>query len=183
MAFQSRQSIVNLPLILLLVYLCPFIAGDNAFYKEMPKELRCSGCELTVKVLDQMLIRDTGNTESRVMKALEKVCEEHRFSISEYKPQRIVKVCEFIKKKHGDELKRELVKYFSQSKRSTYLEFVQHFCLDVTRLCAGISHKIKPHEDKEDAILHFDSESHGFTVMPGRNFKMPRPIAEGHDEL
>lgn len=168
--------------LLLLVALCPFIKGDDEFYKEMPKELRCSGCELTVKVLNQMLIRDMEHVEARVNKALERACDPKRFDISEYNSERIAQVCEFIKKKHGSELAKELIKYYNAPKRSTYLEFVQHICLDVTRLCAGVSHK-SPHKGhKEDSMLHFDTESHGFTVVPGRNIKLPRPVSERHHE-
>jgi len=162
-----------------------YTRADDKFYKAMPKELRCSGCELTVKVINQMLVKRTpGNLESQVNEALNKVCDLERYSISEYKSERMAQVCDFMKKKHGDELKVELMKYYGQSKKSTYLDFVQHICLDITRLCAGVSHKRRV-EDEEDTVLHFDSETHDFTVMPGKNFRMPNPVHEkhGHEEL
>jgi len=170
----------------LLLFCSPLITADDKFYKEMPKELRCSGCELTVKVLNQLLVHGgTSNLEFRVNDAISKVCDKERYDISEYNSERMAQVCDFMTKKHKPELKKELVKYFSRSKKSTYLELVQHICLDITRLCAGVSHKSKHGEqhNHEDGFLHFDTDSHDFTVVPGRNVRMPNPVHEQHDEL
>ena len=43
-----------------------------------------------------MLYRESGNTEARVNRALENVCETERYSISEYNSERMVSVCEFM---------------------------------------------------------------------------------------
>jgi len=186
MAFLRLRLVFLIVIFLLNLpeYINTLSDSDETFYKDMPKELRCSGCELTVKVLNQMLSRERGNVEARVNVALDKVCDVERYSISEYNSERMASVCDFMKQKHLPELRTELVRHYSQSKKSTYLEFVQHICLDVTRLCAGISHKSLHHQEHEqDSVLHFDSDTHGFTVLPGRNIRIPNPVAENHDEL
>jgi len=166
------------------IALCSQVKADDEFYKSMPKELRCSGCELTVKVLNNMLSHGTANMEKQVDQALANVCETERYSISEYNSERMVAVCEFMIKKHKEELRRELVEHYKQSKKSTYLEFVQHICLDITRMCAGVSHKAhQHHEDPNDTVLHFDRETHDFNVKPGKNVRIPKIVSELHEEL
>ncbi|GFR99756.1 hypothetical protein ElyMa_001054400 [Elysia marginata] len=109
------------------------------------------------------------------------VCDEKRFQLSEYNPATMLKACNFIKKYHGNELHAELMKYYAHPKRSTYFEFAQHFCIDVLKMCAAVSHKDK---NQNDTVLHFDSKTHDFDIKEKHKIKTPRPVRDtSHDEL
>ncbi|GFO04339.1 hypothetical protein PoB_003084400 [Plakobranchus ocellatus] len=155
--------------------------GKEAFFDAVPKELRCSGCEITVKVLDRMMRSPSKSLGKHVDEVIASVCDEQRFQISEYKPSTMLKVCNFIKDYHGSELHAELMKYYAHPKRSTYFEFGQHFCIDVLKMCAAVSHKST---NEGNSSLHFDSKTHDFLLKSGENVKVARPVREAsHDEL
>ncbi|KAK3782318.1 hypothetical protein RRG08_027866 [Elysia crispata] len=168
------------PYIILSLY-SQIVFGKDAFFDAVPKELRCSGCELTVKVLDQMMRNPSKSLSKHVDDVIAAVCDEKRYQVSEYNPSVMLKVCKFIKEYHGNELRAELMKYYAHPKRSTYFEFGQHFCIDVLKMCAAVSHKNR-HEN--DSSLHFDSKTHNFHLKHEHKIKMPRPVRDtAHDEL
>lgn len=151
------------------------------FFNAVPKELRCAGCELTVKVLDRMMRNPSKSLHEHVDDVVAAVCNEQRFKLSEYNPKTMLKVCNFIKEYHESELHAELMKYYAHPKRSTYFEFGQHFCIDVLKMCAAVSHKSK---EQNDTVLHFDSKTHEFDIKQNQKIKLPRPVRDtSHDEL
>ncbi|CAL1529885.1 unnamed protein product [Lymnaea stagnalis] len=154
---------------------------DLNFFDDVPTELRCSGCQLTVKVLNGILLRNKeGPIEKRVQNAMKKLCQESKMTISEYNPKLVTKVCKFITDKHQLEVTDELIKHYGQERHPTYLELSHRICLEVLHLCAGSSDSHK----EEETLLQFNGMSQDFTIKPGDNIKIAQPVGEKfHQEL
>ncbi|RUS78024.1 hypothetical protein EGW08_014199 [Elysia chlorotica] len=105
--------------------------------------------------LDRMMRNPSKSLSKHVDDVIAAVCDVRRFQLSEYNPAVMLKICNFIKEYHGNDLHAELMKYYVHPTRSTYFEFGQHFCIDVLKMCAAVSHKNK----QEVSVFRFSFQS------------------------
>nr|KAI8731416.1 hypothetical protein BgiMline_030317 [Biomphalaria glabrata] len=180
---------LNYFLVLLFLISTKYVSCDNEnarskFFTDIPTEMRCSGCLMTVKALTGMLLSSSSDDlEDRVKRAIDNVCEETRLSVSEYNPKIVSQVCQYLKKHHRPELTKELMRHFSHLSHSTHLPLAHHICQAALQICPGPAAPSHLHNDDE-AWLHIDEKTQDLKIKPGKNMKMPRPVPESHrDEL
>ncbi|KAK7498496.1 hypothetical protein BaRGS_00010156 [Batillaria attramentaria] len=119
-----------------------------------------------------------------IAEVMDTVCVPDNFDITEYSKDTLSDACNHLISEHGSVLETILISHFGRSNRPSYLDLVQQVCQDVTDACHGVSHDDHDHDPlKDDARVKLDRDTNEFVVLPGKNLKMPRPVAESRDEL
>lgn len=151
----------------------------------MHQDMYCIGCETTVKVLDKFLRRVAKEQlDVTIVEVLDTVCDPKNFDFIEYSKEMLSDACNHLISEHGSLLEAVMMSHYGRSTRPSYLDLVQQVCQDVTGACHGIAHDDHDHNPlTDDAKVKLDRDTNEFVVMPGRNLKIPKPVAESRKEL
>ncbi|KAJ8301878.1 hypothetical protein KUTeg_020865 [Tegillarca granosa] len=116
-------SVVLLTMVLTICFASEHNADELQLPKGIPRELYCTGCELTIKVMNKELSYHTGGDMSqRIRNVMKQTCDKKSFDIHEASVDKLLVICKHLLKNYGAAMHPVLYKYYNGKSRAAEME-------------------------------------------------------------